>query len=569
MNDTDSRAAQIRNRLGLATLDGSITIFEGIGTTDLLVDGGTLRDTESVIAAWGADNDMPTIVYSQAEGIRAKNAPDGPRARVPPGIDISTPYTVALDLIFDSIQRDSTKMVVVLPFAEGNIADDHGQGRHGDAARIIEQLAVKTTDPNWRDTGHRIVLIGKTERIDPRLSRLPGFAVESLGLPHPAERDEALTLMERSTKHPLVMGGSLTRPTASRLSGGLTIDDLSRLRYRGSAARPVTTDQILQRKREAIREMAGDTLIVHDVPPNLETDVAGLPQIRVAVAELRSEANLNGRFVLTGPPGVGKTWVALSIAGAMQVVAIELGRIKGRYVGESQDNFRRAKTAIMANLPACLIMDEIDQTVMAKRGENPGDGSSIDADLRTEFFTLLGDVGDVGGLSVIGMSNRPDLLDPASSDRFAKIPLLHATHEEAAQIMAIQARREGRELDVGGASDALSVGGDVFSGRQLVRLLGRAGIHARQVGRDRIEADDVAWALTDVVERIGPEEELMALRAVASTSFHSHYPWNAARQLGIMFARPPKYLEPFVLSDGAVDLVAIRARIKEMEHHAR
>lgn len=568
MNESDSRAAQIRNRLGLATLDGSITIFEGIGTTDLLVDGGTLRDTESVIAAWAADSGLPTIVYSPAEGVRAKNAPNGPRARIPSGIDISTPYTVALDLIFDAIQRDGTKMVVVLSFAEGNIADDHGQGRHDDASRIVEQLAVKTTDPNWRDTGHRIVLIGKTERIDPRLSRLPGFTVETLGLPHHAERDEALTLMEGSTKHPLVLETSLTRPIASRLSGGLTVDDLSRIRYRGSAARPVTTDQILQRKREAIREMAGDTLIVHDVPPSLETDVAGLPQIRVAVAELQAEMNLNGRIILNGPPGVGKTWVALSLAGAMQVVAIELGRIKGRYVGESQDNFRRAKTAIMANLPACLVMDEIDQTVMAKRGESPGDGSSVDADLRTEFFTLLGDVGDVGGLSVIGMSNRPDLLDPASSDRFAKIPILHATHEEAAQIMAIQARREGRELDVDGASKALAASGDVFSGRQLVRLLGRAGIHARQVGHHRIEADDVAWALADVVERIGPEEELMALRAVISTSFQSHYPWNAARQLGNLLAKPPKYLEPFVLSDGSVDLVGLRARISEMERHA-
>jgi hypothetical protein len=569
MERNDTRASQIRDRLGLSALDGSIIIFEGVGTTDLLVDKGTLRDAESVIAAWGAENNMPTLVYSQAEGIRAKDAPDGPRARVPSGVDIGTPYTVALDLIFDSIERDGTRTVVILSFAEGQIADDHGQGYQGDSARIVEQLAIKTTDPAWRSAGHRIVLIGKTERIDQRLSRLPGFAAEALGLPDPTERDEALALMEHSTKHPLTLESSLSRTTAGRLSGGLTVDDLSRLRYRGSIARPVTTEQILARKREALREMAGDTLVVHDIPPNLETDVAGLPQIRVAVAELQAEGDLNGRVILNGPPGVGKTWVALSMAGATQVVAIELGRIKGRYVGESQDNFRRAKTAILANLPACLVMDEIDQTVMAKRGENPGDGSSIDADLRTEFFTLLGDVGDQGGLSVIGMSNRPDLLDAASSDRFAKIPILHATHEEAAQIMAIQARREGRGLDIEGASEVLAAGGDVFSGRQLVRLLGRAGIHARRAGHERIEADDIAWALTDVVERIGPEEELMALRAVASTSFHSHYPWNAARHLGDPFAMPPKYLEPFVLSDGSVDLVAIRVRIKEMEHHAR
>ncbi len=569
MTSDDTRASQIRRRLDLATLDGSVVILTGSGATDLLVDGGTLRDAESVIAMWAAESRMPTLIYSEAEGIRAKNAPDGPRARVPSGIDIGTPYTVALDLIFDSIDRDGVKTVTVLAFAEAQIPDDRGVGYHGDAARIVEQLAVRTTDPAWRDAGHRIVLIGKTESLDQRLTRLPGFVVEDLGLPALAERDEAVDLMARSTKHPLALESSLEASQAARLAGGLRVDDISRLRYRGCLARPVTVQQILERKRQAIREMAGDTLVVHDNPPSLDTDVAGLPQVRVAVAELLEVGDLNARAIFGGPPGVGKTWVSLTVAGAFQVPAIELGRIEGRYVGESQDNLRRAFNAIEANLPACLILDEIDQTVLARRGEHAGDGSSVKADLRSEFFKFLGDIGDQRGLSVIGMSNRPDLLDEASSDRFAKIPILHATHDEAAQIMAIQARRENRELDVEGAADALAAAGDVFSGRQLVRLLGRASIHARKDGRTRIEGRDVAWALNDVLERVGPGEERMALLAVAATSFQSHLPWNAARQLGDPFAQPPKYLEPFVLIDGSVDLVALRTRIKEMEHHAR
>ena len=55
METNDTRASQIRHRLGLATLDGSITIFEGIGTTDLLVDKGTLKVGDPIVAgaSWG------------------------------------------------------------------------------------------------------------------------------------------------------------------------------------------------------------------------------------------------------------------------------------------------------------------------------------------------------------------------------------------------------------------------------------------------------------------------------------------------------------------------------------
>jgi AAA+ superfamily predicted ATPase len=214
-------------------------------------------------------------------------------------------------------------------------------------------------------------------------------------------------------------------------------------------------------------------------------------------------------------------------------------------------------------------MDEIDQSVLAKRGEHPGDGSTVKADLRSMLFTFLGDIGDQGGLAVLGMTNRPDLLDEASIDRFSKIPILHATFEEAAHIMAIQARREQRELDLDAAAEALAASGDVFSGRQLVLLLESARIHAREHGHARIEGDDVSWAIHDALERIGAGEERMALLAVASTSYNRHLPWNAARYLGDSYAQPPKYLEPFVFGDGTVDLEALRARIREMEHHAR
>ena len=247
---------------------------------------------------------------------------------------------------------------------------------------------------------------------------------------------------------------------------------------------------------------------------------------------------------------------------------MELGRIEGRYVGETQENLKRAFDTIAVNLPLIVLFDEIDQTIFSRRGEEPGDGNSIKADMRAATFKFLGDVGE-SGLAAVGMSNRPDLLDEASTDRFSIVPVLYANHVEGAQILDIQARRDGRELDVDAAADALQAVGEVFSGRQLVRLLQSAKASARRSGRTRLLGEDVEWALRDTRERVGPREERMALLAVAATSFNRHLPWNAARALGDPDAQPAKFLEPYVYADGSIDSIALEARIRELAHRGR
>ena len=556
----------VTNALDTGELDDSIVVFDGPGTNDLLVDEGALRGVEPTISAWAAKRDMVTIAYSEAGGVRAVNAPDGPRARVPSGIDIGTPVSIALDVMFDSAGRGNDRQCMVLQFSEGVLPNDHGTGFAGDTARIVEQIATRAVDPVWRAAGHRIVLVGRTGRIDERLTRLPGFNVVTLGLPKYDERKAGLELMSSSTRHPLVLEPDLELAAAARTLGGITLDETSRMRYRSSATSPLGLKDIIEEKKYSIRQMAGDSLTVRDDVPNFDTDVAGLPQVRRFIREEVERGNFNLRAVLTGPPGNGKSWVASAIAAELGNPAIYLGRIEGHYVGESQDNLRRAFDGIEANLPATLILEEIDQSVLGRRGGYAGDGSNVKADLRAMMFEWLGDVGDQRGISVIGLSNRPDLLDEASSDRFTMLPILHPDPVEAAQIMAIQARRSGLDLDLESTTLALMACGDVFSGRQLVRLLGSAEVHARRGGRTSIGGDDVTWAVGDAMERIGPAEERQSLLAVAATSFARHLPWNAARDAGFTDAQPPNYLQPFVFNDGTVDMVALRGRIRELEH---
>jgi AAA+ superfamily predicted ATPase len=559
-----TRADQIGSTLDNAALDGSVMVISGPGTSDLLVDGWTLRGLEAVIADWAARRSMSTIVYSEAGGARSIDAPDGPRCRVPSGIDVGTPVSVAMDVLFEGAQQSSPQCLV-LQFSEGILPAAHGGLFAGDTARIIEQIASRAVDPAWRAAGHRIVMVGRTGEIDDRLTRLPGITRVVLGLPRLAERITALELMERSPRHSLILDSALDLPNAARLLGGISLDGASRLRYRSSARSPLGLEEIIEAKKVSIRQMAGDTLVVLDDVPNLDTDVAGLSQVRRYLAEEIDRGNVSLRAVLTGPPGNGKSYVAGAIAGALGTPAIMFGRIEGRWVGESQDNLRRAFDALEANAPVTVILDEIDQSVLSRRGAHSGDGANVKADLRAMMFEWLGDVGDQRGISVIGLSNRPDLLDEASADRFAMIPILHPDPDEAAEIMAIQARRAGLDIDTEAAALALMASGDSYSGRQLIRLLGSADVHARENGRACIGGSDVTWAIGDFMERIGPGEERQALLAIRATTFQRLLPWNAARAAGDANARPPAYLELYVRDDGSIDVAELDRRIGELD----
>lgn len=559
-----TRAQRLGRTLDRSLADGTVIIVnDPVG--DLLVDGEAIRDLSRVFAARAAERGMATLRYTLAGGVETVAVPNGPLAQPPSGIGEHTPPTVALDMLRDACLRASVPHLIVVEFAEHLLPEEEMQSASGDTARIVEQLAVLATDPTWANAGHRVVLVGRTSSVDRRVAALPGMTVIDQGLPEVNEREAALRRMVESPRHQLVLAPGLDLARTARLAGGMSIHALSAMRMHSSAASPLTIDQIIAYKRGALRQAAGDTLIVHDELLSLEHDVAGLPQVRWTVDDVRLCGGDRVLLILVGPPGNGKTRVATAVAAELGVPAIELGTILNRYVGDSEANLRRALDAISANAPCLVILDEVDETFLGRRGDSVGgEGGQVTSNLRAALFSWLGDVGAQNGISVIGMTNRPDRLDEAALDRFTIVPVLHPSPLEAAAIMSIQARREGVDLDGEGAARALARARVTFSGRQAVRLLGRSHLVALRAGRTRVEEGDVAAAIGEALHGIGPEEELQALLAVAATSWKSHLPWIAARHYGDEAAVPPPYMAGLVTPDGSVAMDKLSARIDEL-----
>lgn len=559
------RVEEVLEAFHRARVEGTVTIVnDSVG--DPLVDGHSIRDLTRVLSVHAAAGGMPTLRYTVAGLLEPITAPNGPAARVPSGIGERTPPTVAIDMIRESCLRDHRPHLIILDFAEHLLPEDRMHSASGDTARIVEQIAELASDPVWANAGHRLVLIGRTAAVDHHVAGLPGVNVVEIGLPKTAERRTAIELMSNSPRHRFVLAPDLDLDRAARLTGGMSIHTLSTMRLHTSPTSPLTVEDILKRKRAAIRQAAGETLIVHDEPLSIDADVAGLPQVRRVLGEEMRRGNFSLRLILAGPPGNGKTRVSTAIAATLGVPAIELGHILNRYVGDSEANLTRALDAIAANAPCLVILDEADETFLGRRGDTPAsDGGQVTANLRAALFSWLGDVGAQDSISVIGLTNRPDRLDEAATDRFVTLPVLHPSPWEAAEIMAIQARREGLEFDLDGAALALLDAAAAFSGRQAVRLLGRAHVHAIEHGRQRVDGADVAAAIGESMQSLGPLEERQSLLALRATSWASHLPWNAARYLGDQTAVVPAYLDRVVRDDGSIDQVALADRIGELE----
>ncbi|MDR2354588.1 MAG: ATP-binding protein [Clostridiales Family XIII bacterium] len=566
--NADGRVERIRNAFGNAINSGSLLVLTG-NTGDLYVADGGMTQIEYLISKLSAEKGMPTLKYSLAKSAVAADSPNGPKARVPSGIDAGTPVTIALDRLFAHMSGSGAPGTLLLDFAEAILPGDDAPCGNLDSMRIVEQIVSKSLDVGWKRMKHCLVITARTESIDRKLLHMPGVEHVEIALPAEAERRAAVDLMTNSRLHSLVLAQDLDTDRLASLSGGMTLDAISRMRHLSSPEKPLTLEAILEAKKTIIRRQAGDSLFIHDEKRDMDQDVAGLPQVRRYIEDRERIGTRTLRLLLAGPPGTGKTLVGVAIALRMGTVPVSFRLIKNRYVGDSERNLCRALDVINNSAPCTVIIDEADQAGMGRRAESSAEESSaVESSLRGILMEWLGDVGADNGISLIALTNNPAGIDRAFLSRLDALPVLEpASPREQAAIMDIQARRMGVTLDFEGCVRAFSdTGNRVFSGRHIIRIFDNARICARYNGRDDVQYDDIREAVGDALYGFGPKEEYQALRAIEHTGFAKYLPWVAARRyFGDDAAAPPAYIRPYINNDGTIDMDGLGKRIKELE----
>lgn len=241
-------------------------------------------------------------------------------------------------------------------------------------------------------------------------------------------------------------------------------------------------------------------------------DVAGIEEAKAELFEIvdflkntRKYAALGAKIpkgiLLTGPPGVGKTYLARAIAGEAGVPFFHISGsdFVEMFVGVGAARVRDLFETAKAHRPSLIFVDEID-AVGRQRGAGLGGGHDEREQTLNQLLVEMDGFDPNSGVIMIAATNRPDVLDPAllrpgRFDRQVVVDAPDAKGREA--ILKIHAKGKPIETDVSMETVARRTPG--FSGADLANTLNEAALIAARNNKTKIGKREIEEALDRVM----------------------------------------------------------------------
>jgi len=242
-----------------------------------------------------------------------------------------------------------------------------------------------------------------------------------------------------------------------------------------------------------------------------------------AKARLREDAALLKRgaldslpmgYLLCGPVGTGKSFLAQCVSGEIGVPCVVLKNFRSKYVGETEGNLERVLAVLRAMGPVVVVVDEADAALGSREQEGDSGTSS------RVFAMIAAQMGDTqyrGRIIWMLLTARPDLL-PIDLKRQGRaevhIPLFYPIEEaEIRQMFVILAKKLGSRVALEDVP-AIPQRGHL-SGADIEGMVGRAWRASLLAGADHITCE----ALAEVVAQFMPstqglERELQETAAI-------------------------------------------------------
>lgn len=223
--------------------------------------------------------------------------------------------------------------------------------------------------------------------------------------------------------------------------------------------------------------------------------------------------------LLVGVPGCGKSLTAKAIATAWGVplLKLDLNALKGKFVGESEANIRKAFRVIEA-LGRCVVwIDEIEKAMQGATSGSADGGVSSDAlgavltwmQERTSDAFVIATANDVSALP-------PELLRKGRWDELFFVDL--PNNSERVEIVKASLKSNGRDTDNIDLSAVAAVCKD-FTGAEIAALVPEAMFSAFDDDAREVTTNDLISVANDVVPLAKTAEaKITALRNWAQSN---------------------------------------------------
>nr|MDQ4050413.1 AAA family ATPase [Thermoproteota archaeon] len=197
--------------------------------------------------------------------------------------------------------------------------------------------------------------------------------------------------------------------------------------------------------------------------------------------------------LLYGPPGTGKSLLAKALAteSNANIIVVRGPEVLSKWVGESEKAIREIFRKAKSSSPCIVVFDELDSLARPRAHEDDLMGNER---VLSQILTEMDDAGSAG-VVVIGITNRPDLIDTSllRPGRLDLILYVGPPDEKARlEILRINSKRMPLASDTD--LEVIAQSTKNFSGADLVALCREAGVHALRRGSDIISNTDFANA---------------------------------------------------------------------------
>jgi AAA+ superfamily predicted ATPase len=432
----------------------------------------------------------------------------------------------------------------------------------GEPGRATLQASSElVTMLNWAMSPHVkrlnmafVMVDEKLADLSDRLTGNPHVAAIEVPLPNEPERE---TFIQSSIGTAAMKDFSdFEAADLAKLTAGISLTDLNVLiqsaresgkRLDASVFRSLKK-RLLERQCRGLLEFIEpkwtlDTVVGHE---------AAKARLRQDAALLRRGAldSLPMGYLLCGPVGTGKSFLAQCVSGEIGVPCVILKNFRSKYVGETEGNLERVLSVLRAMGPVVVVVDEADAALGSR--EQDGD-SGTSSRVFGMIAAQMGDTQYRGRIIWMLLTARPDLL-PIDLKRQGRaevhVPLFYPTDEnEIRQMFVILARKLGSRVSVDDIPPIPQRG--QLSGADIEGMVGRAWRTSLLAGADHVTRE----ALAEVVSQFMPstqglERELQETAAILECTDRQFL--------------PPAMLEKMAADGGRTKLQARLTALKQI-----